>query len=57
MVHVFVDRETRRPLPGGMPERVRRGLEALTVKNDGDGALMVKGDGAMEQRAKSTSKL
>jgi len=47
MVHVFVDRETRRPLADGMPERVRRGLEAL----------MVKGDGAMEQRAKSTSKL
>jgi len=54
MVHVFVDRETRRPLPDGMPERVRKGLEALTVKGDGDAA---GGDGGAEQRTKGRSKL
>ena len=62
MVHVFVDRETRRPLPDGMPERVRKGLEALMVGSDGHksngiGGTDHGGNSAQEQRAKARSKL
>lgn len=35
--HVFVERESRRPSPGGMEEGVRRGLERLLVKEKGGG--------------------
>lgn len=31
MTHVFVNRESRRPMKGGMPKRIRQGLEKLQV--------------------------
>jgi len=56
MVHVFVDRETRRPLADGMPERVRRGLEALAVVGDG-GEVGEDNCGDVGAKRKARSKL
>lgn len=41
-VHVFVDRETGRPVKSGMDGPLRRGLEKLCVKGEGNETRLSK---------------